>query len=147
MEQDGVIKKIAEEQPTDWVNNLVYQRKSTGKIRIYLDSKDLNETIQREHHVPLTLGEIMPQDIFQQRIDQLIEGLEGVLAIADDIIVFGSTQSEHDKNLRKLKVRCRQFGLTLNPDKISMPEVKFYRRSQHSVTCQLPPTHKSLCRS
>ena len=71
----------------------------------------------------------MSQDIFQRRLDQLIEGLglEGVLAIADNI-VFGSTQSEHDKNLRKLMVRCRQFGLKLNPDKckISMPEVKFY---------------------
>ena len=32
----------------------------------------------------------MSQDIFQQRIDQLIEGLEGVLAIADDIIVLAA---------------------------------------------------------
>ena len=42
----------------------------------------------------------MSQDIFQQHIDQIIEGLEGVLAIIDDIIVFGVTQEEHDANLR-----------------------------------------------
>ena len=76
----------------------------------------------------MPFGLKMSQDIFQRRLDQLIEGLEGVLAIADDIIVFCSTQSEHDKNLRKLMVRCQQFRLKLNTDKcqISMPEVKFY---------------------
>ena len=42
----------------------------------------------------------MSQDIFQRRIDQIIEGLEGVLAIADDIIVFGTTHADHDMNVR-----------------------------------------------
>ena len=61
MEQDGIIQKIIEGQPTEWVNNLVYQRKSTGKLRICLDPKDLNKAIKREHHVTPTLEEIMPR--------------------------------------------------------------------------------------
>ena len=38
----------------------------------------------------MPFGLKMSQDILQQRIDQLIEGLEGVLAIADDIIVLAA---------------------------------------------------------
>ena len=59
-----------------------------------------NSPFGRYRFLRMPLGLKMSQEIFQQRIDQLIEGLEGVLAIADDVIVFGSTLSEHDKNLR-----------------------------------------------
>ena len=54
--------------------------------------------------------------------------LQGVLAIADNIIVFGNTQAEHDANLRRLLTRCQEFGLKLNPEKckINQPEVRFY---------------------
>ena len=47
IEQDGIIQKMIEGQPTEWVNNLVYQCKSTGKLRICLDPKDLNKFIKR----------------------------------------------------------------------------------------------------
>ena len=76
----------------------------------------------------MPFGLKMSQDIFQARLDQLVEGLPGVVAIADDIVIFGATQEEHDENLRRLLARCREHGLKLNPDKsqISQPEVKFY---------------------
>ena len=51
MEHEGVIEKVQEGQPTDWVNSIVYQRKSNGKLRICLDPRDLNTAIKREHHV------------------------------------------------------------------------------------------------
>ena len=70
----------------------------------------------------------MSQDIFQARIDQLVEGFAGVVAIANDIVIFGATQEEHDENLRRLLTRCHEHRLKLNPDKIQIgqPEVKFY---------------------
>ena len=70
----------------------------------------------------------MSQDIFHARIDQLVEGLEGVIAIADDIIVFGMTEAEHDAALRHLLQRCLESGLKLNPDKMRIRghAVKFY---------------------
>ena len=75
----------------------------------------------------MPFGFKMSQDIFQQRIDQIIEMLEGRLAIAGDI-VFGVTQEEHDANLRRLLERCLEYGLKLNPDncRFSQQEVKFY---------------------
>ena len=40
MEHQGGIEKVHEGQPTDWVNSIVYQRKSNGKLRICLDPHD-----------------------------------------------------------------------------------------------------------
>ena len=47
-------------------------------------------------------GSIDSQDAFQAKMDQILEGLEGVVSIADDIIVHGvteeQTQQEHEKS-------------------------------------------------
>jgi len=42
-----------------WVNSLVYRRKQSGRLRLCLDSKDLNAAIQREHLVTPPLEEIL----------------------------------------------------------------------------------------
>ena len=44
-----------------WVNSLVYQCKSNGRLCLCLDPKDLNEAIKHEHHVTPTLEEILPK--------------------------------------------------------------------------------------
>ena len=43
MEQQGVIRKVSEGEPTELVNSLVYRRKANGQLRICLDPKDLNK--------------------------------------------------------------------------------------------------------
>lgn len=61
---------------------------------------------------------------FQRRIDIALEGLPGQKARADDILVFGSGDTdeeafeEHDRNLREVFNRCRQKGIKLNADKM-----------------------------
>ena len=61
---------------------------------------------------------------FQRRIDLALEGLPGQKAIADDILVFGSGDTDeealkdHDRNLRGVLTRCRQKGIKLNVDKM-----------------------------
>ncbi|XP_062569483.1 uncharacterized protein LOC134231536 [Saccostrea cucullata] len=42
------------------------------------------------------------QDIFQQKIDECFEGMSGVAAIVDDILVYGRTPQEHNDNLIKV---------------------------------------------
>ena len=37
--------------------------------------------------------------------------------IADDIIVFGTTSEEHDRNMHGMLRQCQDTGLKLNPDK------------------------------
>ena len=47
----------------------------------------------------------------------MLEGLEGVLCLADDVLVYGQNQEEHDKRLYAVFGRMQNAGLTLNKDK------------------------------
>ena len=51
MVRQGIIAKQTE--PTPWVSSLMYPKKPNGKLRICLDSKDLNKAIIRENHKAL----------------------------------------------------------------------------------------------
>ena len=43
-----------------WFNSFVYRRKQNGRLRLHLNTKDLNAAaIQIEHHVALTQEEIL----------------------------------------------------------------------------------------
>ena len=76
----------------------------------------------------LAFGLSVSQDIFQAKMDEILDGLEGVVSIADDITVFGETQSQHDERLAKLMARAREKGLIFNYEKchIGRSEVTFF---------------------
>ena len=67
-------------------------------------------------------------EIFQDAVEEILTGLPGCKNISDDIIVFGRTQQEHDKNLRGVLERLKKLDVRLNKDKCSFSksEVKFY---------------------
>ena len=54
-----IIEKV--DQPTDWVNSVVYVTKPSGELRICLDPKDLNTCVRRPHHYTQVLEDILPQ--------------------------------------------------------------------------------------
>ena len=70
----------------------------------------------------------MAQDVFQMRMDQITERLPGVIAIHDDICVFGKTQEQHNKNLLQLLKTASARGLVFNSRKcqISKPQITFF---------------------
>ena len=76
----------------------------------------------------LPFGLVSAQDVFQKKIDMTYEGLNGVFAIADDIIVSGEDDDDHDRNLAKMMERTKEVGLSLNASKceIKQRKVKFY---------------------
>lgn len=59
-------------------------------------------------------------------MNEALEGLKGVKAIHDAILIYGcgtddqEAQEDHDKNLLGLMDRCRQKGLKLNKDKLKL---------------------------
>ncbi|XP_038060081.1 uncharacterized protein K02A2.6-like [Patiria miniata] len=65
----------------------------------------------------LNFGVCSAAEVFQNIINATLQGLEGVLNISDDILVFGSTQQEHDTRLKACLNRLRERNLTLNKDK------------------------------
>ena len=76
----------------------------------------------------LPFGLKTSQDVFQKAMDDILEGLPGVISIADDITVYGKDEREHDQNLHQLMQRARETGLVFNPTKckIKQDSVKFF---------------------
>ena len=65
----------------------------------------------------LPFGLNVSQDIFQSRMDQHLDGLTGVVSIADDIVVFGESEEDHDRNLTNLMKQAERKGLVFNSKK------------------------------
>ena len=51
--------------------------------------------------------------IFQQVMDKIFQGLNGVQFYLDDIIVTGKTEEEHMQNLEAVLQRIKEYGLRL----------------------------------
>ena len=68
----------------------------------------------------LPFGLLCSQDLFQQKMDECLEGLQGVRTICDDIVVFGKDRDSHQQNLDNLMTRCYEKGIRLNPDKMEI---------------------------
>ena len=65
----------------------------------------------------LNFGTSSAAEIFQHTIQKALEGIDGILNISDDIIIFGKTTAEHDKALETTFQRLSERGLTLSPEK------------------------------
>ena len=80
----------------------------------------------RFNRLPFELS--ISQDVFQQQMDTMLQNMEGIINIADDIIVFGTDQETHDKNLEALMIQAEKYGLVFNATKcnISKDKVSFF---------------------
>ena len=67
----------------------------------------------------LPFGITSAPEHFQRRMSSLLEGLQGVLCVTvmDDIIVFDTSQQEHDCRLHTVLTHLSSAGITLNSDK------------------------------
>ena len=82
----------------------------------------------RFRFVRLPFGLACAQDIFQRMMDQILDRCEGVIGIADDIIIHGKDDAEHDRRLHKFMRVAREHGLVLNKKKceVKSNSVKFF---------------------
>ncbi len=55
----------------------------------------------------LNFGVSSAAEVFQNAIRETLSGISGAINISDDILVFGATQEEHDKNLKATFERLR----------------------------------------
>ena len=67
------------------------------------DYRQANKAVKRERHPIPT-----PSKVFQNAIQRAIQGLDGVKNIADDIIVWGNTQQQHDQRVEQLFARLQE---------------------------------------
>ena len=78
---------------------------------------------------------------FARRLHDEIQGLPGVVSIADDILVFGDNGEDHDRHLEGLLQRCRDRNIILNRDKavIRKDRVNYMGFVLTSEGCQPDP--------
>ena len=112
------------------------------KLRTCLDPRDLNEAKEREPYhtcsvdeitakvqwTRLPMGTVVAQDIFKSKLDTIFIGMEGVTGIADDMVIAGRDEMEHDRNFLAFMEKCMINNLTLNLEKIQFKQsqVSFY---------------------
>ncbi|XP_055354393.1 uncharacterized protein K02A2.6-like [Paramacrobiotus metropolitanus] len=65
----------------------------------------------------LPFGVASGPSIFQQIIERILQGCEGVAVYIDDIIVTGKTDEEHQRNLEAVLERLEKYGLRVKLSK------------------------------
>lgn len=85
----------------------------------------------------LPFGISSAPEVYQKRMNLILEGLPGFVGLINDILVHGQNQAEHDARLAAVLKRLAEHGVTLNPDKcvFSQKSVKFLGHliDQHGV--------------
>ena len=76
----------------------------------------------------LPFGIVLSQDIFQRKLDEVYRDIPNVMGIADDIIVCGSSEQEHDKAFTEMLKATRKHNVSLNSEKLQFKQsqVDFY---------------------
>ena len=65
----------------------------------------------------LPFGISSAPEIFQRRMQQILEGVEGTVCHMDDILIFGRDAEEHNLRLGQVLKRLQAAHVTLNPSK------------------------------
>ena len=89
-----------------------------------------NTLIGRFRYLRLPFGLKSSNEVFQKRMSQVYERLEGVEVVFDDILVHGTTREEHDSRLKAALQRSREAGVKLNDTKckFGLQEVTYLGR-------------------
>ena len=124
----------------------VTSRLANAQVFTFLDAKDrflqvkLDEDSSKltTFHTPsgrykwlrMPFGICSAPEEFQRHVNEIIEGLEGLTAIADDLLVTGAGNTheealaDHDRNLIALLQRFRERNFKLNKDKFVFKQQK-----------------------
>ena len=86
----------------------------------------------------LLMGTVVAQDIFQSKLVSIFIGMKGVTGIADEMVIAGRNEMEHDRNFLAFMEKCMSNNLTLNLEKIQFKQsqVSFYGHcwSKHGIS-------------
>ena len=72
-----------------------------------------NTVFGRFRYLRMPYGITSGSEVYQQAIEQLLEGLP-CKVIVDDVFVYGTNTHDHDQNLKLVLDRIRQINLSLN---------------------------------
>ena len=84
------------------------------------------------------MGTVVAQDIFQSKLDAILIGMGGVTGIADDMVIAGRDEMEHDRNFLAFMEKCMEKTslLTRGEIQFKQTQVSFYGHcwSKHGIS-------------
>ena len=105
---------------------------SKAFFQVQLDSESsklltFNTPFGRHRYLRMPMGILSAPEVYQHRMELVVEGLEGVAVMMDDILVYGQSEEDHDAHLKQVLQRCQTNNLTLNRHKcqVKQQSVKF----------------------
>ena len=103
------------------------------QIEVDEDSRDITTFATHDglfRYMRLSFGVNSAPEKYQQIVRQVVSDINGVKNIADDLIVHGKNNEEHDRNLNRVLQRLEEKNLILNPQKCQfrMDKVVFMGR-------------------
>ena len=95
---------------------------TSGYWQMKLDEKvsklcTFNTPFGRYRFTRLPCGIKSAPEVFQKKMSQVLEDIDGAEAIVDNILVWGRDIQEHDARLKKVLDRLKEVNLKLNPKK------------------------------
>ena len=138
--KQDIIERVPDNEVTPWVSPIVASPQRDISLSLngvqYFSKLDLSQAyhqLELDEQSPyittfsthlglyrykrINYGTNAAAEMFQYTLQTALQGLTGVKNIADDIIIFGSTRSEHDKDLDTCLKRIAAKGLRLNQSK------------------------------
>ena len=90
---------------------------------------------------PLPFGFNVSSEIFQKRINQELEILPSVKCIADDVLIYSTNETDHDRSLANFMYRCQHKGIKLNSQKLEFKckELPFHEHLMTTKGLKLVP--------
>ena len=131
------IEEIATRLPGAKVFTVLDARHGFWHIHVALDEASsylttFNTPFGRYRWKRMPFGIKSAPEVFQRRMHEVVEGLQGVEVVADDFVVVGCGNADeatqnHDQNLDAFLQRCKERNLKLNDKKLKlrMSEVPF----------------------
>lgn len=124
------VEEVVASMPKAKVFSVLDANHGFWKIKLDEESSKLctfNTPIGRYRFLRLPFGVSSASEVFQHAIAQMIEGLDGVVNVIDDLLVWGETVEEHDRRLIQLLKRAREKNLKLNKSKckIRTSEIRY----------------------
>ena len=79
-------------------------------------------------YLRVPMGASLSSDVYQFKVDEIFQDIAQCEGIADDIIIFGHNDDDHDQTLYAVLDRAREVGMRFNPDKciFKQDSISFY---------------------
>lgn len=81
----------------------------------------------RKRFMRMPFGLSIASEVLQRRNDEAFGDIPNVHVVADDLIIAGQDETEHDETLHRVLVRAKEKNIRFSPNKLQfkIPKVKY----------------------